>query len=59
MRRYVSVVSDGLMAGLAYVGLWTLTGHPIPFHALIASAIGCAVGVSLLKYFRSPNKGRS
>jgi hypothetical protein len=56
MRRYLSVISDGLLAGLAYIGLNKLVGDPIPFHMAIASAIGVAICVSLLKYFRPPRQ---
>jgi hypothetical protein len=49
MRRYWAALRDGLLAGLAYIGLFRLVGE-IPFRPLIASAIALAVAIGVLRF---------
>lgn len=51
MKRYLSAIADGLVAGFAYIGLFTVVG-PIRQDAMFASAVGVAIGVSILRYIR-------
>jgi xanthosine utilization system XapX-like protein len=58
VKRYLSAAADGVVAGLAYIGLFTLVG-PIPWNAMIASAVGVAVGAGVFRYVKQQRQGRA
>lgn len=59
MKRHMWAIADGIVAGLAYVGLFSLAGNPLPFDALIASAVGVAVLSSIFRYFKHHRESRA